>query len=79
MSLYYITDVSWRLKNETTKEDDTVLADMGTKEASEKWGVSQNRVQIWCRNNRDKIEEITQDKPGSPYHIPKDYPNPFKK
>ena len=53
------------------------MADMGTKEASELWGVSQKKVQDWCRNTSD--ERITQDKKGSPYHIPKDYPNPFKK
>jgi len=52
------------------------MADMGTKEAAEKWGVSQTRVQYWCRNHRDP--RITQDKKGSPYHIPKDFPNPFK-
>ncbi|MBP1536406.1 MAG: helix-turn-helix domain-containing protein [Ruminococcus sp.] len=53
------------------------MADMGTKEASEKWGVSQSRVQKWCRTCGDK--RITQDKKGSPWHIPKNYPNPFKK
>lgn len=53
------------------------MADMGTKEASELWGVSQKRVQDWCRKTSD--ERITQDKKGSPYHIPKDYPNPFTK
>ena len=51
------------------------MADMGTKEAAEKWGVSQRKVQDFCRNTTD--ERITQDKKGSPYHIPKDYPNPF--
>ena len=53
------------------------MADMGTKEAAEKWGVSQRRVQNYCRITKD--QRITQDKKGSPYHIPKDYPNPFKK
>lgn len=52
------------------------MADMGTKEASERWGVSQRKVQEWCRNTNDR--RITQDKKGSPYHIPVDYPNPFK-
>lgn len=51
------------------------MADMGTKEAAEKWGVSQQKVQRWCRKQNDPL--ITQDKKGSPYHIPKDYPNPF--
>lgn len=52
------------------------MADMGTKEAAEKWGVSQDRVQKWCRRCGDP--RITQDKPYSPWHIPKDYPNPFE-
>ncbi len=51
------------------------MADMGTKEAAELWGVSQDRVRAWCRRTNDK--KITQDKKGSPYHIPRDYPNPF--
>lgn len=53
------------------------MSDMGTKEAAELWGVSQRTVSNWCRNTTD--ERITQDKKGSPYHIPKDYPNPFVK
>lgn len=51
------------------------MADMGTKEAAELWGVSQRKVQEWCRKSKDV--RITQDKERSPYHIPKDYPNPF--
>ena len=51
------------------------MSDMGTKEAAELWGVSQRQVANWCRKTGDK--RITQDKKGSPYHIPKDYPNPF--
>lgn len=51
------------------------MADMGTREAAELWGVSQDKVQKWCRKTKD--ERVTQDKKGSPYHIPKDYPNPF--
>lgn len=53
------------------------MADMGTRAASIKWGVSQARVQRFCKNTNDP--RITQDKKGSPYHIPEDYPNPFKK
>lgn len=52
------------------------MADMGTKEAAEKWGVSQRKVQEYCRKTNDP--RITQDKKGCPYHIPKNYPNPFK-
>jgi len=51
------------------------LADMGTKEAAELWGVTQRKVQDWCRKCNDA--RITQDKPRSPWHIPRDYPNPF--
>ena len=53
------------------------MADMGTKEAAEKWGVTQRQVADWCRKVKDF--RITQDKPRSPWHIPKDYPNPFAK
>ena len=46
------------------------MADMGTKEAAEKWGVTQATVQKWCREGR--IEPLpTQDKKGSPWHIQK--------
>lgn len=54
------------------------MADMGTREASEIWGVSQRKVQEWCKDMVNCDERITQDKKGSPYHIPKDYPNPFE-
>lgn len=50
------------------------MADIGTKEASEKWGVSQSTVQKWCRQG--KIKGATQDKPRSPWHIPKDAKKP---
>lgn len=53
------------------------MADMGTKKAAELWGVPQWKVREWCKNTTDK--RITQDKKGSPYHIPEDYPNPFAK
>ena len=44
------------------------MADMGTKEAAEKWGVSQSTVAKWCREG--KIFPLpTQDRPGSPWHI----------
>ena len=47
------------------------LADMGTKEAGEKWGVSQAVVQKWCREGKI-LPHPTQDKKGSPWHILKD-------
>lgn len=53
------------------------MSDMGTRLAAELWGVSQERVRAWCKRTKDK--RITQDKKGSHYHIPKDYPNPFAK
>lgn len=53
------------------------MSEMGTKAAAELWGVTQRRVQDFCRNTNDP--RITQDKKGSPYHIPVNYPNPFKK
>ena len=53
------------------------MADMGTKEAAEKWGVSQETVQKWCRQG--KILPLpTQDKLGSPWHIEKDAKPPIK-
>ena len=36
------------------------MADMGTKDAAQKWGVSQATVQKWCREG--KIVGATQDK-----------------
>ncbi|MBR5410043.1 MAG: hypothetical protein IK104_05170 [Clostridia bacterium] len=55
------------------------MADMGTKEASERWGVSQKRVRNYCNRYIRRINDgqITQDKKGSAYHIPRDFPNPF--
>jgi predicted site-specific integrase-resolvase len=53
------------------------MADMGTKEAAEKWGVSQTQVQKWCREG--KIPCATQDRKGSPWHIPKDSQPPTRK
>ena len=53
------------------------MADMGTNEASKLWGVSQKRVQNFCRKVIATDGRITQDKKGSTYHIPRDYPNPF--
>lgn len=43
---------------------------MGTKEASEKWGYPQSTISKWCRDGL--IENVNQDKVGSPWHIPKD-------
>lgn len=53
------------------------MADMGTKEASKKWGVSQATVQKWCRDGKIKPQP-TQDKKGSSWHIPQDAIPPIK-
>lgn len=55
------------------------MADMGTKETAKLWGVTQEKVQRWCKLIILTDKRITQDKKGSPYHIPRDYPNPFLK
>ena len=44
------------------------MADMGTREASKKWGYSPETISKWCREG--KIKGATQDKKGSPWHIP---------
>ena len=53
------------------------MADMGTKEAAKQWGVSQTLVQKWCREG--KIPNATQDKKGSPWHIPQNAVCPGRK
>lgn len=50
---------------------------MGTKEASEKWGVTQNTVSRWCRDK--KIPKVEQDAKGSPWRIPVDAKCPNRK
>ena len=49
---------------------------MGTKEAAKKWGYSQAKIAQWCREGR--IPDASQDKKGSPWHIPKDAKCPIK-
>lgn len=44
---------------------------MGTKEASERWGVTKGTVSNWCRENR--IPGAEQDRPGSPWRIPESF------
>ena len=36
------------------------MADMGTKEAAEKWGYTQETIRKWC--SQGLIEGVTQDK-----------------
>lgn len=52
------------------------MADMGTKEAAEKWGYSQATVRSWCQ--KGLIQNATQDSKGSPWHIPRDAECPKK-
>ena len=40
---------------------------MGTKEAAERWGVTQKKVWSWCY--KEVIEGVEQDERGSPYRI----------
>lgn len=48
--------------------------DIGTKEMAERWGVSIKTVSQWCRDG--KIPGATQDKKGSPWHIPNNAKDP---
>lgn len=50
---------------------------IGTKEFSKKWNVSQATVALWCRTGQ--IEGVNQDRPGSPWHIPKNAIPPTSK
>ena len=59
------------------QEEVDIMADMGTKDAAEQWGVTQAQVQKRCREGR--ILNATQDKKGSPWHIPKDAVCPGRK
>lgn len=44
------------------------MSDMGTKQAAEKWGYTEDTIRKWCREKL--IPNATQDRPGSPWHIP---------
>lgn len=52
------------------------MADIGTAEAASEWGYSQKTISKWCREGL--VKGATQDKKGSPWHIPKDAPCPKK-
>ena len=52
------------------------MADMGTNDAAKLWGYKATTISAWCR--KGLIEGATQDKKGSPWHIPKDAPCPRK-
>lgn len=53
------------------------MGDIGTKEAADRWNVTQATVSKWCCEG--KIKGATQDKKGSPCHIPSDAANPKNK
>ena len=53
------------------------MSDMGTKQAAEMWGVSQDTVRRWCTEG--KVPGATQDKKRSPWHIPSDAECPKNK
>ena len=46
------------------------MADIGTKEASERWGYTQDTIRKWCAEGL--IPNATQNKKGSLWHIPAD-------
>ena len=46
------------------------MGDIGTKEFAKKFGCTQATVAKWCRE--DKIQGVTHDAKGSPWHIPVD-------
>ena len=50
---------------------------MGTKEASNLWGTSQNTITRWCREKR--IKGVEQDDVGSPWRIPRNAIPPKRK
>lgn len=52
------------------------MADYGTLYFSKKWGYTQATIQKWCRDGL--IKNATHDKPGSPWHIPKETQCPKK-
>ena len=52
------------------------MSDIGTKEASRRWGYSQETIRKWCAQRL--ISNATQDKKGSPWHIPADAECPKK-
>lgn len=54
------------------------MADMGTKEASKLWGVSQDTIRKWCRDGKISPQP-TRDSPGSTWHISKDAIPPMRK
>lgn len=52
------------------------MADMGTTEASKRWGYTPETIRKWCQSGL--IDGATQDKKGSPWHIPQNAKCPKK-
>lgn len=52
------------------------MSDIGTGEASKRWGYSQETVRKWCA--MVLIKGATQDKNGSAWHIPQNAECPKK-
>lgn len=52
------------------------VSDIGTDEASKRWGYSQETVRKWCAIGL--IKGAMQDKKGSPWHIPQNAECPKK-
>ena len=58
-----------------TKKEIIVVKYIGTREASEKWGVPASLIAQWCK--KGLIKGAEQDAPGSPWRIPVDADYPF--
>ena len=57
-------------------EEDWLMADIGTREASERWGYTPATIRKWCQQGL--IKNATQDAKGSTWHIPADAVCPKK-
>ncbi len=53
------------------------MATIGTKQAAERLGITQSAVARLCREGRLKGAE--QDKKGSPWHIPEESVNNYRR
>ena len=52
------------------------MSDIGTLEASRRWGYTQETIRKWCA--KGLIKNATQDRKGSTWHIPADAECPKK-
>ena len=58
-----------------TKKETIIVKYMGTREASEKWGIPSSVIAQWCK--KGLIVGAEQDAPGSPWRIPVDSVHPY--